>query len=73
MNVEFLMNIENSSFLCSDSQCPEAEFYILTNFPGVERIVVVGDPRQLPATVLSKEAQELGYGESFLGRILQCR
>jgi hypothetical protein len=50
-------------------QCPEAEFYIATSFPGVERIIVVGDPKQLPATVISQHCCRAGYKESWLGRV----
>lgn len=53
------------------SQSPEAEFYILTNFPGVKRIIVVGDPKQLPATVSHEACRDAGYGESFLSHVLQ--
>jgi hypothetical protein len=52
-------------------QCPESEFYIATTFPGVKRIVVVGDPQQLPATVIHQGCQEAGYGESFLSHLLE--
>ena len=50
-------------------QCNEAEFYIATTFPGVQRIVVVGDPKQLPATVISPVSSGAGYGQSWLGRV----
>lgn len=50
-------------------QCPEAEFYIAATVPGVKRIVVVGDPKQLPATVISPLNEEAGYGESWMGQI----
>ena len=53
------------------SQCTEAEFYIATTFPGVKRVVVVGDPRQLGPTVVDKNCDALGYGESFLGHVLR--
>jgi hypothetical protein len=49
-------------------QCPEAEFYIATTFPGVRRIIVVGDPQQLPATVIDPTVQRAGYGESWISR-----
>jgi hypothetical protein len=52
-------------------QCPEADFYIATTFPGVKRVVVVGDPKQLPATVVHQSCQEAGYGESFLSHLLE--
>jgi superfamily I DNA and/or RNA helicase len=53
-------------------QCPESEFYIATEFPGVKHIVVVGDPQKLPATVLDQGCQEqAGYRESFLSHPLK--
>jgi len=54
-------------------QCPEAEFYIITTFPGVQRVVVVGDPAQLPATVVNTACEDCGFGESWLKNVLQFR
>jgi hypothetical protein len=53
------------------SQSPEAEFYIATTFPGVRRIVVVGDPKQLPSTVTHNGCEKAGYGDSFLSHVLE--
>ena len=50
-------------------QTPEAEFFIATNFPGVKKVVVVGDPMQLPATVIDSDCRESGYGISWLEKI----
>jgi tetratricopeptide (TPR) repeat protein len=50
-------------------QTPEADFYIATNFPGVKRIVVMGDPKQLPATVIDVDCKVAGFGDSWLGKI----
>jgi energy-coupling factor transporter ATP-binding protein EcfA2 len=50
-------------------QCNEAEFYIATTFPDVQKIVVVGDPKQLPATVISPVCNRAGYGQSWLARV----
>jgi hypothetical protein len=50
-------------------QCNEAEFYIATTFPDIQKIVVVGDPKQLPATVISPVCSRAGYGKSWLGRV----
>ncbi|XP_078476126.1 putative helicase senataxin isoform X2 [Lampetra planeri] len=36
------------------------------------KLVLVGDPEQLPPTVLSKRAQELGYGQSLMERLYEC-
>jgi superfamily I DNA and/or RNA helicase len=52
-------------------QCPESEFYIANEFPGVRHIVVVGVPRELPATVLNQGCQEAGYRESFLSHLMK--
>jgi AAA domain len=52
-------------------QTSEAEFFIATNFPGVERIIQVGDPQQLPATVIDIDCMAAGYGKSWLGKIKQ--
>eukprot|EP00804_Cyclotella_cryptica_P026502 CCRYP_008149-RB/>CCRYP_008149-RB protein AED:0.03 eAED:0.03 QI:2292/1/1/1/0.86/0.83/24/285/2253 len=60
-------------FLDEAAQCTEAEFYIATNFPGVERIVLIGDPMQLNATVLNTTIKELGYGNSFMTNAMSCR
>jgi ATP-dependent RNA/DNA helicase IGHMBP2 len=40
-----------------------------TIFPLAERIVLAGDPFQLPPTILSKEAEKQGLGISILERI----
>lgn len=39
---------------------------------GISRLVLVGDPAQLPATVLSSEAKNLGYGQSLFARLQNC-
>lgn len=50
-------------------QCTEAEFFLATTFPGVKRVVVMGDPKQLRSTVLSPTCSAAGFGESWLGNI----
>ena len=46
-----------------DKQCPEVEFYIATTFPGITRIVLIGDPMQLNATCISYDLLDMGYGK----------
>lgn len=36
-------------------------------------LLLVGDPQQLPATVLSQEALRLGYGRSLMQRLMDAR
>jgi len=50
-------------------QTPESDFFIATNFPGIRKIVVVGDPMQLPATVIDPVCQRHGLGTSWLYKI----
>lgn len=50
-------------------QCPEAEFYVAVTAPKIRRIVVIGDPKQLPSTVVDLECQAAGYGVSWLGKV----
>lgn len=50
-------------------QTNQAEFFIATNFPNIQRIVVVGDPQQLPSTVIDPDCLQAGYGKSWLQHI----
>jgi superfamily I DNA/RNA helicase len=36
-------------------------------------LVLAGDDKQLPATVLSPRSEQLGYGESLFSRLLKCK
>jgi Superfamily I DNA and RNA helicases and helicase subunits len=56
-------------FLDEAGQCNEAEFYLATTFPSVERVVVVGDPMQLPPTVISKTCEAAGFGRSWMANV----
>ncbi|CAG9761525.1 unnamed protein product [Ceutorhynchus assimilis] len=51
------------------TQCHEPES-LLPTMLGIDKIVMVGDPRQLNATILSKEASQLGFGESLFSRLV---
>ncbi|KAF5294950.1 hypothetical protein FQR65_LT10663 [Abscondita terminalis] len=37
---------------------------------GVSKIILVGDPKQLPAVTQTKEAKDFGYGKSLFSRIM---
>ncbi|KAK6181631.1 hypothetical protein SNE40_009452 [Patella caerulea] len=50
------------------SQASELDCLIPLQY-GVKKIVLVGDPEQLPATVLSKKAGEMNFGQSLLERL----
>ncbi len=45
---------------------------VLQGFPDLRLAVLVGDPKQLPATVISKLAQEHGYVRSLQERLHAC-
>lgn len=36
----------------------------------VERLILVGDPEQLPSTVFSKKAKQLGFDRSLFERLV---
>ncbi len=52
------------------AQCLEVESLIPLRF-GCNKIIQVGDPEQLPATVLSKAAQNNGLAQSLFERVYQ--
>lgn len=52
------------------AQCLELESLIPLRF-GCNKIIQVGDPEQLPATVLSKLAQDMNFGMSLFERVYQ--
>lgn len=41
-------------------------------FPGLSQLVLVGDPKQLPATVISQLAADKGYARSLFQRLQSC-
>ncbi|KAM7357882.1 putative helicase senataxin [Cochliomyia hominivorax] len=53
------------------TQCTEPWTLLPLKF-GINSLVLVGDTQQLPATVLSKKANDLGLGISMFTRIQQC-
>ena len=54
------------------AQLVEAESCIvLARWPGLRGLVLVGDHRQLPATVISQEAKSRGYGRSLFERLVE--
>ncbi|XP_070534707.1 probable helicase senataxin isoform X2 [Ptychodera flava] len=49
-------------------QCTELDSLIPLQY-GSTKLILVGDPQQLPATVLSQNAQNLGFGQSLFERL----
>ena len=45
---------------------------ILNRCPELHLLVLVGDHMQLPATVISQEADDMGYGVSMFERLANC-
>lgn len=50
------------------AQATEAAVLIPLQY-GCKRCVLVGDPKQLPATVISRRLQDIGYGKSLFARL----
>ncbi|XP_043283198.1 probable helicase senataxin [Venturia canescens] len=53
------------------TQCAEAETLIPLML-GVRTLVLVGDTNQLPATIISRKAKQLGLDQSLFARIQSC-
>eukprot|EP00957_Ditylum_brightwellii_P186955 14237806-Ditylum_brightwellii.AAC.1 len=60
---------QRTFFLDEAGQCNEAEFYLATTFPMIRKIVVVGDPKQLPSTVIDMGCKQAGFGKSWMERV----
>jgi superfamily I DNA and/or RNA helicase len=55
------------------AQLVEAETAIVLNAaPDAQRLILVGDHHQLPATVISRDAEAAGYGRSSFERLAGC-
>ena len=52
-------------------QCSEPDALIPLQF-GASKLVLVGDPAQLPATVLSKKAERYNFGQSLFERLFNA-
>lgn len=50
------------------AQCIEPELLVPLQF-GATKLILIGDPRQLPATVLSSRADSAGYSRSLFERL----
>ena len=53
-------------------QATEPSTLIALSYCRCKRLVMVGDPCQLPATVLSRKAECYGYGQSLFVRLQKC-
>ncbi|XP_075675737.1 uncharacterized protein LOC113797526 isoform X1 [Dermatophagoides pteronyssinus] len=50
------------------SQCVEPEILMPLVYKSITKVIMIGDPLQLPATVISNRAQDAYYGRSFFER-----
>ena len=68
-----LQNVPSPDVLIVDeaAQCLEGEMLCaLMRHP--KRILIIGDPAQLPATMISTEARRLGHARSLMERLMRC-
>ena len=60
----------NTVIMDEAGQSTEAEFNVVTNCSThIRRILLVGDPKQLPATVLNRRCEEAKYGNSWMAKV----
>ncbi|KAH1003993.1 hypothetical protein HUJ04_003817 [Dendroctonus ponderosae] len=50
------------------TQCHEVEV-LLPTLLGIDKFVLVGDPQQLSATIMNRDALKLGFGQSLFSRL----
>jgi hypothetical protein len=53
------------------SQCSEPELLMPLCYASITKVILIGDPMQLPPTVKSKKAAEKGYGTSLFERFFK--
>ncbi|KAI1305860.1 putative helicase senataxin [Halotydeus destructor] len=66
----------NAAFDCviidEASQCSEPEILMPLFYTSISKMILIGDPMQLPATVKSKRAADMGYGRSLFERFFEA-
>jgi len=73
--LEQIFNVTNNSvnFNCvivdEASQCCEPEILMPLTYSSISKMILIGDPMQLPATVISKKAAGYNYGRSLFERM----
>lgn len=50
------------------SQCVEPELLMPLIYPSISKVILIGDPKQLPATVISQKASKFHYERSLFER-----
>ncbi|KAF7495421.1 putative helicase senataxin [Sarcoptes scabiei] len=53
------------------SQCVEPQLLMPLIYPSISKVILFGDPLQLPATVLSKKAKNINYDRSLFERFYE--
>lgn len=72
MLVDFVKKGE-FDYLIVDEACQAVELTTLIPFMHEpNKVILVGDQKQLPATVFSENCHETGYSRSFFERMLAC-
>ena len=67
-----LIGIKTPTIIIDEAaQCSEAESLIVASRSGVKRLVMVGDPHQLPALVESSAVRKCNYHESMMERVMR--
>lgn len=59
----------NCAIIDEASQCAEPEILMPLMYNSISKLILIGDPMQLPATVISPHAAEYNYGRSLFERV----
>lgn len=60
--------IFNCCIIDEASQCSEPEILMPLSFNSISKLILIGDPMQLPATTISTVANKFGFGTSLFER-----
>jgi senataxin len=63
--------IFNCCIIDEASQCTEPEILMPLSFNSINKMILIGDPMQLPATIISTTASKYGFGRSLFERFYQ--
>ena len=71
--LELLLNPGDIEYLIVDEACQSVELNNLIPFEHKpQKIILVGDQQQLPATTFSENAERTNYNRSLFERFLEC-
>lgn len=67
---DYLGLLFNCVIIDESAQCSEPELLLPFAYDVSHKMILIGDPKQLPATVICREAEKVKYGRSMFERFV---